>query len=83
MPIGLNRGVVELADHDPEWEQLARETIERLWQVLGSTIVPTPTKIGTSSLSIAMSTLAHGHIMFMWFDQKVTLGMHLSAFVTT
>ena len=37
MPIGLKRGVVELTDHDPEWEQLARDTIERLWQVLGST----------------------------------------------
>jgi len=36
MPIGLKRGVVELADHDPEWEQLARETIERLWHVFGS-----------------------------------------------
>jgi GrpB-like predicted nucleotidyltransferase (UPF0157 family) len=34
--IGLRRGVVELADHDPEWENIAAETIQRLWRVLGS-----------------------------------------------
>jgi GrpB-like predicted nucleotidyltransferase (UPF0157 family) len=32
----LKHGVVELADHDPEWEQIARETIGQLWRVLGS-----------------------------------------------
>lgn len=37
MIIGLKRGVVELADHDPEWEKLAAQTIERLWRVFGST----------------------------------------------
>ena len=36
MVLGLKRGVVELADHDPEWEQIARETIERLWRVFGA-----------------------------------------------
>jgi aminoglycoside phosphotransferase (APT) family kinase protein/GrpB-like predicted nucleotidyltransferase (UPF0157 family) len=36
MIIGLKRGVVELADHDPEWEELAAQTIERLWCVFGS-----------------------------------------------
>lgn len=36
MVIGLKRGVVELADHDPEWENLARETIGRLRRVFGS-----------------------------------------------
>jgi GrpB-like predicted nucleotidyltransferase (UPF0157 family)/ubiquinone/menaquinone biosynthesis C-methylase UbiE len=34
--IGLKRGVVELADHNPEWAVLATETIERLWRVFGS-----------------------------------------------
>ncbi|MDR0819717.1 MAG: GrpB family protein, partial [Oscillospiraceae bacterium] len=34
--IGLRRGVVELADHDPEWENIADETIQRLWSVFGS-----------------------------------------------
>lgn len=33
MPIGLKRGVVELADHNPEWELLAHETIGQLWRV--------------------------------------------------
>ncbi len=36
MIIGLKRGVVELTDHDPEWEKLAAQTIERLWRVFGS-----------------------------------------------
>ena len=36
MALGLKRGVVELADHDPEWEQIARDTIGRLWRVFGS-----------------------------------------------
>ena len=36
MAIGLKRGVVELADHDPEWEKLAAQTIEQLWRVFGS-----------------------------------------------
>ena len=36
MVLGLKRGVVELADHDPEWETIARETIGRLWRVFGS-----------------------------------------------
>ncbi len=37
MILGLKRGVVELAEHDPEWEKLAAQTIERLWSVFGST----------------------------------------------
>jgi len=36
MEIGLKRGVVALADHDPEWENLARETIGRLWRIFGA-----------------------------------------------
>ena len=36
MVLGLKRGIVALADHDPEWEQIARETIGRLWRVFGS-----------------------------------------------
>lgn len=36
MIIGLKRGVVELVDHQPEWEVLAVETIQRLWHVFGS-----------------------------------------------
>jgi GrpB-like predicted nucleotidyltransferase (UPF0157 family)/aminoglycoside phosphotransferase (APT) family kinase protein len=34
--IGLRHGTVELADHDPEWEHIAAETIHRLSRVLGS-----------------------------------------------
>ena len=36
MAIGLKHGFVELADHDPEWEILAAQTIEKLWHVFGS-----------------------------------------------
>lgn len=35
MAFGLKHGIVELAEHDPEWEKLAAQTIERLWQVFG------------------------------------------------
>lgn len=37
MAVGLKRGVVELTDHDIEWEILAADTIERLWHIFGST----------------------------------------------
>lgn len=36
MPIGLKHGVVELADHNPEWEVIAHKTIGRLWRILGA-----------------------------------------------
>jgi GrpB-like predicted nucleotidyltransferase (UPF0157 family) len=36
MVLGLKCGVVELADHDPEWEIIAAKTIEQLWNVFGS-----------------------------------------------
>ncbi|MDR3313612.1 MAG: GrpB family protein [Oscillospiraceae bacterium] len=36
MAIGLRRGTVELAAHDPAWESIARETIGRLWHILGN-----------------------------------------------
>jgi GrpB-like predicted nucleotidyltransferase (UPF0157 family) len=32
----LKHSVVELVDHDPEWEQLAAQKIEQLWNVFGS-----------------------------------------------
>lgn len=36
MLLGLKRGFVELANHDPNWEILATQTIKQLWQVFGS-----------------------------------------------
>lgn len=36
MILGLKCGVAELADHDPEWEINAADTIKRLWDILGS-----------------------------------------------
>ncbi len=35
MTIGLKRGKVELADHDPEWKMIAAQTIEQLWCAFG------------------------------------------------
>lgn len=35
MSIGLYRGIAKLADHDPEWEKIAAETIGRLRRVFG------------------------------------------------
>lgn len=37
MKLGLKRGVVELANHDPEWGMLAMQMIEKLWSIFGST----------------------------------------------
>lgn len=36
MSLGLKCGTVALVDHDPEWEPIATQTIERLWRVFGS-----------------------------------------------
>ena len=36
MVLGLKCGTVTLVDHDPEWETVAAQTIERLWRVFGS-----------------------------------------------
>ena len=33
MTLGLKHGVVELADHSPEWEVIAAETIQQLWDI--------------------------------------------------
>jgi GrpB-like predicted nucleotidyltransferase (UPF0157 family) len=38
MILGLKRGLAELADHDPEWETNAVDTIKRLRNILGSTV---------------------------------------------
>jgi GrpB-like predicted nucleotidyltransferase (UPF0157 family) len=37
MVLGLKCGVVELFDHDPEWEVNAENTMKRLWDILGPT----------------------------------------------
>ncbi|MDR0530796.1 MAG: GrpB family protein [Oscillospiraceae bacterium] len=37
--LGLARGTVALAPHDPEWEALAAETIRRLWAIFGAAAV--------------------------------------------
>jgi len=36
MPLGLRRNIVELAEHDPEWEVIAEKTIQKLWLIFGS-----------------------------------------------
>jgi GrpB-like predicted nucleotidyltransferase (UPF0157 family) len=36
MVLGLKRGTVRLAAHDPEWEIIAARTIENLWHIFGS-----------------------------------------------
>jgi GrpB-like predicted nucleotidyltransferase (UPF0157 family) len=36
MSLGLKRNIVELVDHDPDWENIAFQTIQKLWQVFGS-----------------------------------------------
>ena len=36
MRIGLERGTVKLSEHDPQWRELAAETISQLRSILGS-----------------------------------------------
>ena len=36
MILGLKRNEVKLTDHNPEWDKIAAQTIERLWGVFGS-----------------------------------------------
>lgn len=35
MSLGLKRNIVELVEHDSEWEKLAFQTIQQLWRILG------------------------------------------------
>ena len=37
MKLGLTSGIVKLADHDPQWEIIAAQTIEQLCKIFGST----------------------------------------------
>lgn len=37
MAIGLKRGIVELYDHNPQWETIAARTIKQLWGIFGET----------------------------------------------
>jgi len=36
MTLGLKRGTVQLADHDPKWKNVAAETMHKLKRILGS-----------------------------------------------
>lgn len=36
MSLGLKRNITELIDYDSEWEKLADQTIQRLWEIFGS-----------------------------------------------
>ena len=39
MILGLRPNEVKLADHNPEWDKIAAQTIERLWGVFGSAAI--------------------------------------------
>lgn len=34
--LGLKRNIVELVEHDPQWEKIAFQTIQQLWRIFGS-----------------------------------------------
>jgi GrpB-like predicted nucleotidyltransferase (UPF0157 family) len=36
MKLGLNRGVIKLVEHDPNWKNDANEVIDLLWRIFGS-----------------------------------------------
>jgi len=37
MGLGLSSGITELVEYDPEWEKIATNTIEKLWNIFKST----------------------------------------------
>ena len=49
MAIGLKRGTVKLAEHNPEWEIIASNTIERLRSIFG-TVAKDIQHIGSTSI---------------------------------
>ena len=50
MALGLKCGTATLVDHDPEWEAIAAQTIERLWRVFGS-VAKDIQHIGSTSIN--------------------------------
>ena len=50
MALGLKCGTVALVDHNPEWETVATQTIERLWRVFGS-VAKDIQHIGSTSIN--------------------------------
>lgn len=39
MKLGMKRGIVELYPHDSEWEKVARETMARIQNIIGSIVL--------------------------------------------
>lgn len=35
MSLGLKRNMIVLMDHDPKWEELAKQTVQLLWKIFG------------------------------------------------
>ena len=49
MSLGLKRNIVELVEHDSEWEKIATQTIQKLWQIFGSAAIDIQ-HIGSTSI---------------------------------
>ena len=47
--IGLKRGTVELHPHNPEWEKIAEDTIQRLKDIL-NTVARDIRHVGSTSI---------------------------------
>ena len=47
--IGLKRGIVDLAEHNPDWKTVAAQTIERLWGVF-CTVAKDIQHVGSTSI---------------------------------
>lgn len=49
MTLGLKSNIVELVDHNSEWEKIAQKTIQQLWKIIGS-IAKDIQHIGSTSI---------------------------------
>jgi serine/threonine-protein kinase len=79
MILGLKRGVVELADHEPEWEMLAAQTIEQLWRVLGDVAVDIQHVGSTSIRTIKAKPILDIAVAVQDFDRVEALAPNMES----
>ncbi len=73
MILGLKRGTVALASHDPEWEKVASETIERLWSILGDVAKDVQHVGSTAITSIKAKPIIDIAVAVQDFDEVMAL----------
>lgn len=77
MILGLKRGTVSLAPHDPEWERVASETIERLWSIFGDVAKDIQHVGSTAITSIKAKPIIDIAVAVQDFDEVMALSLAL------